>query len=205
MQPGVRYRLVVRRGPQPNQQYDLSRDTMTIGRDITNDIVINDPEVSRHHARLVRTGAGYLLEDLRSTNGTFVNRHRLTTPHQLSNGDQVGLGETVIIAYEVIGAAGEATVVGGAVGYQQPPIQQPAPYSPPPVAPPPAYVPAEAPYEAPAVEERADDRNRWIIIGCAGLTLIFCCVLVIAAVVIDSQNLYCEIPVMQNMSFFCAP
>src|SRR5688572_536778 len=118
MHSGASYRLIVRRGPQPNQQYELTRDTLTIGRDITNDIVINDPEISRHHSRLMRNPNGYTIEDLRSTNGTFVNRQRLTGPYQLSNGDLIGLGETVTLAFEVYGVGmgpGDvgATVVGG--------------------------------------------------------------------------------------------
>ncbi|MGV2435424.1 MAG UNVERIFIED_CONTAM: FHA domain-containing protein [Anaerolineae bacterium] len=59
------FRLVMRRGPQPNQAYELNKDVITIGRDITNDIVINDPEVSRHHLRFTRTEDGYTLEDFR--------------------------------------------------------------------------------------------------------------------------------------------
>jgi len=73
MQSTGSFRLIVRRGPQPNQIYELNKDIITLGRDITNDIVINDPEVSRHHCRLTRGGGGYTLEDLGSTNGTFVN------------------------------------------------------------------------------------------------------------------------------------
>jgi pSer/pThr/pTyr-binding forkhead associated (FHA) protein len=103
------FRLIVRRGPQPNQTYDLSKDIITIGRDITNDIVINDPEVSRHHLRFTRGAGGFTLEDLGSTNGTFINGQRLTGAKPLSNGDMIGLGETVTLGYEIARAAsGEA-------------------------------------------------------------------------------------------------
>ncbi len=211
MQAGARYRLVVRRGPQPNQQYELTRDTLTIGRDITNDIVISDPEVSRHHARLVRGAAGYVIEDLRSTNGTFINRERISTPYQLHNGDTIGMGETVTLAYEAVGVTQEPTMVGPG-GREAPP---PA-YSPPQQqygAPPPQY---GAPYPPPATagppvdyyyeeEEPETDRNRWLVIGCAVLTLLFCCTLVGAAIAIDSLGLYCDIPIMNSMDFFCAP
>ena len=109
----VQYRLVVRRGPNPNQTFELTRDTMTIGRDITNDVVINDPEISRHHARLIRTGSGYALEDLRSTNASFVNRQRISGLQQLNNGDLIGFGETVTLAYEVVGGAAQPTIASG--------------------------------------------------------------------------------------------
>jgi pSer/pThr/pTyr-binding forkhead associated (FHA) protein len=78
MQDSSSFRLIVRRGPQPNQIYDLNKGIITLGRDITNDIVINDPEVSRHHCRLTQGGGGYTIEDLGSTNGTFINGQRLT-------------------------------------------------------------------------------------------------------------------------------
>ena len=198
MQSGARHRLVVRRGPQPNQQYDLTRDTITIGRDITNDIVISDPEVSRHHARLVQGPAGYVIEDLRSTNGTFINRERISTPHQLHNGDVIGVGETVMLVYEVVGAFEGATLVGGREAPAPPP---PAPAAPVYRAPYPPAPPA-APVE---YEEPETDRNRWLVIGCAVLTIVFCCALVGAAITIDSLNLYCDIPIMNTMEFFCVP
>ena len=201
MQAGASFRLVVRRGPQPNQQYELNRDTMTIGRDITNDIVINDPEVSRHHCRLVSTPGGYTIEDLRSTNGTFVNRQRISAPYQLNSGDLVGMGETVTLAYEVIGAEGTATMVGGG-SYEQPMQTAPSSAGRPPMAyaPPPARPVAEE-YED---EEPAPDRNRWIVIGCGVLTLLFCCALVASVIAVDYFNLYCQLP-FGNQIFNCIP
>ena len=104
MQGSDSFRLIVRRGPQPNQSYDLNKDIVTLGRDITNDIVINDPEVSRHHMRLTRGAGGFTVEDLGSTNGTFVNGQRLTGARPLRPGDMIGLGETVTLAYEMSAA-----------------------------------------------------------------------------------------------------
>ncbi len=217
MQSGASFRLTIRRGPQPNHQYPLTRDTMTIGRDITNDVVINDPEVSRHHARLVRTATGYTIEDLRSTNGVFVNRTKLQAPHQLVGGDLVGLGETVTLVYETSGGAESATIVGGGqqevAGIQRPPAPPPPAVSAP--APQPAYQqPPPAPY-APAVASGYDDeeeysedmdRNRMIMIGCAVLTVTFCCALVIALIAIDNYEngiLWCEIPFVSTQLFEC--
>jgi predicted component of type VI protein secretion system len=195
MPSGASFRLIVRRGPQPNQQYDLTRDTITIGRDITNDIVINDPEVSRHHLRLLFSANGYTIEDLRSTNGTFINRQRITSPYQLSNGDLIGLGETVTLAYEVVSGGREqgATMVGaGTGGPPQPMAAQPRPASAPSYAPPPMSAADQEGEE----DFFGADRNRWIVIGCGVLTLVFCCSLVLAGVVVDYMNLWCEIPVI---------
>lgn len=94
-------RLVVRRGPQPNQNYALTKDVTTLGRDITNDIVINDRETSRHHLRLLLSGDSVSVEDLGSTNGTFVNGKRVSGVTAVQNGDMIGLGETVTLGVEL--------------------------------------------------------------------------------------------------------
>ena len=116
MQGSDSFRLIVRRGPQPNQSYELNKDIVTLGRDITNDIVINDPEVSRHHMRLTRGAGGFTVEDLGSTNGTFVNGQRLTGARPLRPGDMVGLGETVTLAYEMSAVARPAPKPGSMTG-----------------------------------------------------------------------------------------
>lgn len=113
IQGGESFRLIVRRGPQPNQTYELNKDITTLGRDITNDIVINDPEVSRHHMRMTRGAGGFTIEDLGSTNGTFINGQRLTGARPLRNGDMIGLGETVTLGYESV--AGVAPMETGGI------------------------------------------------------------------------------------------
>src|SRR5437762_12507313 len=131
MQSSGSFRLIVRRGPQPNQIYELNKDIITLGRDITNDIVINDPECSRHHCRLTRGGGGYTLEDLGSTNGTFVNGQRLSGARPLSGGDVIGLGETVTLSYEITLPVGDpnqmATMVNPSPAPQSGYSAQPAP------------------------------------------------------------------------------
>src|SRR6476660_7066100 len=155
MQSSDNFRLIVRRGPQPNQVYDLNKDIITIGRDITNDITINDPEVSRHHLRFTRGAGGFTLEDLGSTNGTFVNGQRLTGAKPLNNGDMLGLGETVTLGYEMArGAApgGQMPVAG------QPPASAPtapqsySPYSPQAAQQPPQAQP-QSPYAPPPQQQ----------------------------------------------------
>lgn len=139
------FRLVVRRGPQPNQIYELIKDVTTLGRDITNDIVINDREVSRHHLRLVKSSGNLTIEDLGSTNGTFVNGKRVSGVTPLQNGDMVGLGETVTLGYEVQRSS------SGAPAPSVSPAPQPS--SPPPVTstpPPQAAIPSNpSPYAPP--------------------------------------------------------
>lgn len=156
MQGNGSFRLIMRRGPQPNQTYDLNKDIVTIGRDITNDIVINDPEVSRHHLRFTRGAGGYTIEDLGSTNGTFINGQRITGAKPLNNGDMIGLGETVTLGYEAMRSmSGASPEEGGGMQAtlqssvpQQP--ESPSPYAPQQEAP--SYAPSapqpqsQAPY-----------------------------------------------------------
>ena len=137
MQGGDSFRLVQRRGPQPNTVYELNKDVLTLGRDIANEIVINDAEVSRNHLRLQRGIDGFTIADLGSTNGTFINGQRHVGSGPLNNGDMVSLGETVTLGYERMraGMAASApdapTYAPGPSPYSQQPPAQPSPYTPP--------------------------------------------------------------------------
>ncbi len=61
---------------------------------------INDVEVSRRHARMELQGSSYVIQDLGSTNGTFVNGQRVTGVQPLNPGDSVSFGEGIILSYE---------------------------------------------------------------------------------------------------------
>lgn len=149
MQANDSFRLVVRRGPQPNQIFELKQDRITLGRDIKNDIVINDPEVSREHLNIVRTANGYTIEDKGSTNGTFIRGERINTPRALNDGDLVGLGETVTLQFERVRAV--PTYGEQPSPYAQPQQQQPQqPQQQSPYAPPPQQQPAQPVYNQPA-------------------------------------------------------
>lgn len=99
--PPLTVSLLMRRGPQPNRTFSLDKEVITIGRGADNDIVVDDPEVSRHHARLTRRGHDWILEDLGSRNGTFVNGQRISGPVVLTPGMQVGLGTRVLFGLEM--------------------------------------------------------------------------------------------------------
>jgi pSer/pThr/pTyr-binding forkhead associated (FHA) protein len=105
----IPYQLIMKAGPTPGKIIPLDKAEFLIGRDLVNDIVISDADVSRKHARLVQQGESWLLEDLASTNGCFVNGVRLTAPQLLKPGDRVRLGETVELAFEGVSAAAQVT------------------------------------------------------------------------------------------------
>lgn len=68
--------------------------SITIGRVEGNDIVLSEPAMSRQHARVDVAEEGLTVFDLGSLNGTFVNGERLSAPHQLQDGDVIGVGQT---------------------------------------------------------------------------------------------------------------
>ena len=132
------FQFVMRSGPTPGVTFPLEGDQLTIGRDSTNGVAINDAEVSRKHARLMFQGGKYVLEDLGSTNGTFVNGQRLAGPIVLKSGDVISLGEQIVLMYDAIAADAGATVAVPRRAVQQaappPPIYSSAPSAPPPAA-----------------------------------------------------------------------
>jgi predicted component of type VI protein secretion system len=104
------FQLVMRSGPTPGAVYPLEGDQIMIGRDSSNGVAINDPEVSRRHARLTFQGGKYVIEDLGSTNGTFINGQRLSGPHVLKAGDVVAFGEQIVLMYDAVNIDPGATV-----------------------------------------------------------------------------------------------
>jgi hypothetical protein len=85
---------VVTTGPEAGRRVELGLE-VAIGRQ-EGDLVVEDPEVSRRHAVLRRSGGSVVVEDLDSTNGTFVNGERIRTPMTLGPGDQVRVGRTTL-------------------------------------------------------------------------------------------------------------
>jgi len=124
------FQLIMRSGPTPGAAFTLEGDQITVGRDSTNEIVINDAEVSRRHARLTFQGGKYVLEDLGSTNGTFVNGQRLAGPRVLKSGEVVSFGEQIVLVFESTNLDAGATMVSpraAAVPAASRPVMPPPP------------------------------------------------------------------------------
>ncbi len=79
-------------GGREGETITLDTDVLTIGRSPHSDIFLDDVTVSRHHARVIRDESGFLVEDLNSLNGTYVNRKRIER-HRLTEDDELQIGK----------------------------------------------------------------------------------------------------------------
>ena len=86
--------LVVTAGSGPGRVLTLGTAALTIGRAADNSLVVEDDYASSHHCRLVPGPAGWTLEDLGSTNGTFVGKNRVTAPVPVKAGSTFKVGRT---------------------------------------------------------------------------------------------------------------
>jgi hypothetical protein len=91
-------RLVVERAPghDPGMIYDLDSD-LVLGRGERAEIRLEDPFASSSHARVYRQGGAVVLEDLGSTNGTYLNEELLDSPRPLHPGDHVRIGDSEFV------------------------------------------------------------------------------------------------------------
>lgn len=185
----AQFQFVMRSGPTPGATYSLEGDQLVIGRDSSSSIAINDAEVSRKHARLNFQGGKYVIEDLGSTNGTFVNGQRLAASVVLKSGDVVSLGEQIVLLYEALSTDAGATMISQkapartAVSARPVPVPAPAPV-------PQAYAAPVAP-AAPAMAKPGNNMPLFIAIGAVALI----CLCVVFFVGVDQLNLWCKFPI----------
>jgi len=144
--------LIVRDGSLRGLRFDVDSGEVTIGREQTTVLLEDDGEVSRSHAVVRATDDGVEVEDLGSTNGTFVNERRISEPATLSSGDIVRVGQT---RFDVeIEEDPNKTIVSGVLA---PPRQHPAPIPPPAPSPPDLEAETERPDE-PSVEPQGESQ-----------------------------------------------
>jgi pSer/pThr/pTyr-binding forkhead associated (FHA) protein len=101
--------LVVQRGPNAGSRFLLDADLVTAGRHPDSDVFLDDVTVSRRHAEFRRSGDGFVVRDVGSLNGTYVNRDRVDEV-TLTNGDEVQVGKYRLIYF----VAADDVVTGSA-------------------------------------------------------------------------------------------
>ncbi|MHB8293613.1 MAG: FHA domain-containing protein [Acidimicrobiales bacterium] len=90
--------LVVKRGPSAGSRFTLEAEVTRAGRHPDSDIFLDDVTVSRRHAEFARLGAGYVIRDVGSLNGTYLNRERIEDA-PLANGDEVQIGKFKLVYF----------------------------------------------------------------------------------------------------------
>ena len=91
--------LLVQRGPDAGARFLLDTDVVTVGRHPDSDIFLDDISVSRRHATFTRGDSGYVVSDLGSLNGSYVNRDRIDSDVTLTGGDEVQIGKYRLIYF----------------------------------------------------------------------------------------------------------
>ena len=150
--------LVVRQGAQAGMSFPITGNQAIIGREEGSDIVLQDPESSRRHSRVSWQGGRYVVEDLGSTNGTFVNGVQITAPQVLNSGDSIGIGQTAMVFQSLVAQSTEVL---------------------------PGPPPPQAQTYAPPVEPEDSDSpqmTQYLLYGCGCLLLLAICMLLAVVV-----------------------
>lgn len=192
----ARFQLVLKSGPNAGLTFPVEGDQITIGRDTSNMLVINDPEVSRRHARIFWQGDRYFIEDLGSTNGTMVGGIRIEAAHPLRHGELITLGENTHLQFEATDFDADATVAAVRTSLSEPegsprPAAQHVITSPPPAMQFSGQVPEVEKPVAPA--RSAGKKLSPVVIVLIVLVVLLGCGCV-SFVIFDALNLYCTPP-----------
>jgi hypothetical protein len=188
---GITAYVVLERGPTPDKRYEITAVASTIGRSPQNEIVINDPEMSRRHAQIVQKGEGFTVEDLGSTNGTFVNGQRCMGSTPLHHGDRIEFGDTVsLIFYQT--AVAPPLMPAPPIHLEEEDTADLPPVKPPPR--PPVSASFQDQY-LPAAEAPGGRRTNRVVSGCVLAVVLLICCCGILVIVLDGyqqgQYLYC--------------
>lgn len=144
--------LVVKQGPQIGIRFPITGNRLFLGREEGCDIVIQDAEASRRHCELSWELDAFIMQDLGSSNGTFVNGAQLTTPTRLKAGDSIGIGQTGLVLEM------DSSDIAAQTDYEAPKSKQ-----------------AAGQMKLPVNEEKPDRSRKWLTIGCGCLLLLCAC------------------------------
>ena len=125
------FSVVVTEKGGEQQRLEFDKPEVTIGRVQGNDIILPKGNVSKRHSRIVLKDSKFIIVDLKSTNGTYVNGRKITSPIVVKGTDKIYIGD-FIITVEEPGAAAQAGAPGGPAG--RPPPPPPPPKGAPPMA-----------------------------------------------------------------------
>jgi len=196
--------LTMKEGPTPGQRTELEGRSLLLGRDLSCNLMIDDVEVSRRHARLIAQSDGYAIEDLGSTNGTFIDDQRIKGVAPLQPGASIRLGDRVTFSFEAV-PADEASTVGVPAQHLKPttaPAAGRVPVAPQPrseaAVPQPIAVPQ--PEVAPPVRRRPRRggirlplfTQRWMMIA-AVLLILGACAAISFFWYVDANFLWCDV------------
>lgn len=156
--------LVITAGPGRGQAFDL-RGEVRLGRNRTNAIALSDGKVSRNHARLDPIRNTYILTDLGSANGTFVNGVRITQPVRLRDGDLIHVGDVQLVFHA------QASSRSPQAGYSG---------GPPPPSISPTVDPSPAPAQFPPAFINQGKLPTWVWFGCATLLVVMSLLAILA-------------------------
>jgi pSer/pThr/pTyr-binding forkhead associated (FHA) protein len=203
------YRLTIIKGFNKGSVYPLEADETIIGRGEENGIVLNIAEVSRTHAVLIKTEEGFMIKDLGSTNGTYVDKKKIGGKYLLKPGDTIMLGDAIYMTYAadidpeetLIAPRPEEKEAADVTVVTQKPAEVPSEPAPP-----------TAPRKSKSAEEilsRSQDKEdkkgkTWLWAGIGCVVVIFF-LIVVGLIAFDYLNLYCTPPfdTMLNFLYTC--
>ena len=197
------YRLTIIKGFNKGEIYPLEADEISIGRGEENGIVFNIAEISRTHALLTKAEEGYMIKDMGSTNGTFVDKKQVGGKYLLKPGDTVMLGDAIYLTYQADTDPEETLVTPRPDDFEDAEVTavsaKPAEASPEPVAAPRTTKPREEVLSRGQVTEEKKGRT-WLWAGIGCLVVVFF-LIVVGLIAFDYLNLYCTPPFDSLLSF----
>ena len=205
-----KFRLTVIKGFNKGEVFPLEEDEVIIGRGEDNGIVLNIAEISRTHSVLTRGEEGYMIKDLGSTNGTFVDKKKIGEKYLLKPGDTIMLGDAIYLTYQA-DADPEETLVAPRPAEISTPDETAVTLKP--ATRERASTPATTPQQGKTAEEilsrdqvTEEKKGRtWLWAGIGCVVVIFF-LIVIGLIVFDYLNLYCTPPfdTLLNFLYTCA-
>lgn len=191
--------LTFQSGPERGRRVEVSGRSYLIGRDTSADLVLYDIEVSRRHARLIAQSDGYVIEDMGSTNGTYVDGQRLTSVLSLSSGASIRLGENLSLGFSIVdhdeADTDPVSAKPAASAAEPPPLaesQPQAPVSPEPLAPAAEPEAVQSPPREAGRRRPALLNDPWVM-GCGILFFLGLLVGIALLWYVDANYLWCDV------------